>query len=105
VKLKDGWSKWMLREVMKGAMPEEVRLRKTKLGFDVPQTRWMREGLSNGHRHLWDTPQLRMARFLDAGKLAQETRRFLNGESGGLPTDPLFRAISLEHWARVHSVS
>jgi len=105
VKLKDGWSKWVLREVMKGAMPDEVRLRKSKLGFDVPQASWMQEGLSNGHRHLWDTPHLRMERFLDGGKLAQETRRFLNGESGALPTDPLFRAISLEHWARVHNVS
>jgi len=105
VKLKDGWSKWILREVMKGAMPEEVRLRRSKLGFDVPQTSWMREGLSNGHRHIWDTPELRMGRFLDARKLAQETRRFLNGERSAMPTDPLFRAISLEHWARVHDVS
>ena len=105
VKLKDGWSKWILREVMKDVMPEEVRLRKSKLGFDVPQARWMREGLSNGHRHIWDTPELRMRRFLDASKLGRETRRFLNAERGALPTDPLFRAISLEHWARVHNVS
>jgi asparagine synthase (glutamine-hydrolysing) len=105
VKLKDGWSKWILREVMKGAMPDEVRLRKSKLGFDVPQTSWMREGLSNGHRYIWDTTELRMGRFLDAIKLADETRRFLNMEHGALPTDPLFRAISLEHWARVHDVS
>jgi asparagine synthase (glutamine-hydrolysing) len=105
LKLKDGWSKWILRNVMKGAMPDEVRLRKSKLGFDVPQTSWMRDGLSNGHRDLWDTGKLRMARFLDGAKLARETRRFLNAERGALPTDPLFRAISLEHWARVHNVS
>jgi asparagine synthase (glutamine-hydrolysing) len=105
VKLKDGWSKWILRKVMQGAMPDEVRLRKSKLGFDVPQTSWMREGLANGHRHIWDTPQLRMGRFLDAGKLANETRRFLNGERGALTADPLFRSISLEHWAHVHGVS
>lgn len=105
VKMKDGWSKWILRRIMKGAIPDEVRWRKSKLGFDVPQTSWMREGLSNGHRHLWDTDKLRMARFLDKSKLAQETRRFLKGERGALPADPLFRAISLEHWARVHNVS
>jgi len=105
VKLKNGWSKWILRKVMKDAIPDEVRLRKSKLGFDVPQTSWMREGLSNGHRHLWDTGTLRMARFLDGGKLAREIRRFLKAERGALPTDPLFRAISLEHWASVHNVS
>jgi asparagine synthase (glutamine-hydrolysing) len=105
VKLRDGWSKWILREVMKGAMPEQVRLRKSKLGFDVPQTSWMREGLSNGHRHIWDTLQLKMGQFLDARRLASETRRFLRADKTALPTDPLFRAISLEHWARVHNVS
>ena len=105
LKLRDGWSKWMLREVMKGTLPDAVRLRKSKLGFDVPQTGWMRDGLSNGHRHVWETPVLQMGRFLDGGKLAAEMRRFLKGDRRALPTDPLFRAISLELWARVHGVS
>jgi asparagine synthase (glutamine-hydrolysing) len=104
LKLRDGWSKWILRKVMKDAMPDEVRLRKSKLGFDVPQTSWLREGLANGHRHVWDTSALKMGRFLDAGKLARETRRFLDQDRSALTTDPLFRAISLEHWARVHNV-
>jgi len=105
LKLRDGWSKWILRRVMKGTMPESVRLRRSKLGFDVPQTGWMRDGLSNGHRHIWDGAALKMGRFLDVRKLAAETRRFLKGGRGALPTDPLFRAISLELWARVHDVS
>jgi asparagine synthase (glutamine-hydrolysing) len=105
MKLRDGWSKWILRKVMKGAMPESVRLRKSKLGFDVPLNGWLRDGLSNGHRPLWENPTLRMGRFLDARKLAAETRAFLNGDRRALTVDPLFRAISLELWARVHDVS
>jgi asparagine synthase (glutamine-hydrolysing) len=105
LKLRDGWSKWVLREVMKGAMPEVVRLRKSKLGFDVPQTGWLRDGLSNGHRDIWDGESLQMERFLDRQKFAGETRRFLNRERGAMPIDHLFRTISLELWARVHRVS
>jgi asparagine synthase (glutamine-hydrolysing) len=103
-KLRDGWSKWILRRVMTGILPDAIRLRKSKLAFTVPQKRWMLDGLGNGHRNIWDGPTLRMARFLDPRSLAEETRRFLNSERGALASDPLFRAISLELWARVHNV-
>ena len=104
-KLHDGWSKWLLREAMKGAMPEDVRLRKSKLGFDVPQKGWMVEGLSNGRRDVWAGSKLRMERFLDARRVLRETQRFLNADRGAMPADFLFRAISLEIWARVHNVN
>jgi len=105
VKLRDGWSKWILRQVMRGVMPETVRLRKSKLGFDVPQTGWIRDGLSNGHRDVWESRKLQMERFLDPRKFATETERFLNSDRRALSIDPLFRAVSLELWARVHRVS
>jgi asparagine synthase (glutamine-hydrolysing) len=105
LKLRDGWSKWILRKAMTHTVPDKVRLRKTKLGFNTPDADWMRLGLQNGHRHIWDTPKLRMERFLDPQKLATECRQFLRGAAGALPAQSLFRAISLELWAQVHSVS
>ena len=105
LKLRDGWTKWILRKAMTRIMPEKVRLRKTKLGFDTPEADWMRLGLQNGHRQIWDTPRLRMERFLSAPNLARECREFLTGAMGALPAHSLFRAISLELWAQVHSVS
>lgn len=105
LKLRDGWTKWILRNAMTRTMPEKVRLRKTKLGFDTPEADWMRLGLRNGHRQIWDTPKLRMDRFLNAQNLATECREFLRGAMGALPAHSLFRAISLELWAQVYSVS
>jgi asparagine synthase (glutamine-hydrolysing) len=105
LKMRDGWSKWVLRQAVAGTLPEKVRLRKTKLGFDTPQAAWMRFGMQNGHRDLWDSPVLQMERFLSPEKLARESLRFLQGESGALPAGPLFRAMCLEQWARVHHVS
>ena len=104
-KLRDGWSKWLLREAMADTLPAKVRLRRTKLGFDTPQGSWMRHGMLNGHRDVWDTPRLRMERFISAPKLTRESHRFLNAEVGALPSGALFRAICLELWARVHNVS
>lgn len=41
-KVKDGYTKYMLREVMRGIMPEPVRTRVDKKGFTVPQDEWFR---------------------------------------------------------------
>jgi len=104
-KVRDGWSKWILRNAMKGVLPEKVRLRKTKLGFDAPDATWLRLGLQNGQRELWDTPKLRMERFLHGTNLARECDKFLRGAPTALPAGSLFLAISLELWARVQKVS
>ncbi|MGE0385655.1 MAG: asparagine synthase (glutamine-hydrolyzing) [Gammaproteobacteria bacterium] len=39
-KLRRGWTKWLLREAMKGVVPETVRRRRDKLGFATPESRW-----------------------------------------------------------------
>jgi len=105
LKLRDGWSKWILRDAMKGILPEKIRLRKTKLGFDAPDKTWMRLGMQNGQRELWDTPKLRMERFLHGPSLARECKKFLRRAPTALPANYLFLAITLELWARVQRVS
>lgn len=104
-KMRDGWSKWLLRNAMRGILPEKVRLRKTKMGFDAPEAAWIRTGLQNGRREFWDTPRLRMERFLHATNVARECKKFLNGAPTALPAGALFLAVSLELWARFHKVS
>lgn len=42
LKIKGGYTKFILREVMKGIMPEKVRLRVEKKGFAIPQDEWFR---------------------------------------------------------------
>jgi asparagine synthase (glutamine-hydrolysing) len=104
-KLRDGWSKWLLRESLAGTLPDQVRLRKSKLGFNTPENDWMQQGLRNGHRELCDPSKVRLHRLLDPKKMAAECDHFLSGASGNLPSETLFRALSLEMWARVHQVN
>jgi asparagine synthase (glutamine-hydrolysing) len=42
-KIKDGWSKWLLRQGMKGRMPESVVWRKNKFGFEAPEQLWQKQ--------------------------------------------------------------
>ncbi|MDF2382842.1 asparagine synthase (glutamine-hydrolyzing) [Nostoc ellipsosporum NOK] len=40
-KIRNGWSKWLLRENMKDRLPEAITWRKDKTGFEPPQKKWM----------------------------------------------------------------
>lgn len=40
-KIYNGWSKYILREAMKGIIPEKVRLRTDKVGFATPEKNWL----------------------------------------------------------------
>jgi len=40
-KIRDGWTKWMLRETMKNKLPNEIVWRKDKTGFEPPQKQWI----------------------------------------------------------------
>jgi asparagine synthase (glutamine-hydrolysing) len=44
-KMRGPWNKYVLREAMRGLIPESVRSRPDKMGFPVPQGRWFREEL------------------------------------------------------------
>lgn len=105
LKLKAGWTKWLMRRALSTTLPEKIRARKTKLGFDTPETTWLRMGLSNGRRPLWEKGPLRMEKYVSPPKLLNECSKFLTRGRGALPAEILFRAISLETWARVHEVN
>jgi asparagine synthase (glutamine-hydrolysing) len=104
-KLHNGWSKWLMRESLAGVLPDPVRWRKTKLGFNTPESEWMRDGLRNGHQSLCKSSEIRLERLLHPQRLAAECKRFLEDRRDALPSSTLFRALSLELWARVHQVN
>lgn len=105
MKLRNGWSKWLLREAMSGTLPEPVRLRKSKLGFNAPEAGWLRDGLTNGHKSLWSAGDARLTNLINPRNLQRETDQFLAGTREALPAETLFRALSLQLWARVHQVA
>ena len=41
--IRNGITKFILREAMKGVLPEKIRVRQDKIGFGTPQDEWFRE--------------------------------------------------------------
>jgi asparagine synthase (glutamine-hydrolysing) len=40
-KIRNGWTKWILRSSMEHQLPEQIAWRKEKVGFEPPQKQWM----------------------------------------------------------------
>ena len=40
-KIKDGWTKWIMRKSFLGQLPEQIAWRKDKIGYEPPQKSWM----------------------------------------------------------------
>jgi asparagine synthase (glutamine-hydrolysing) len=40
-KIRNGWTKWLLRETVKRKLPDEITWRRDKVGFEPPQKQWM----------------------------------------------------------------
>jgi asparagine synthase (glutamine-hydrolysing) len=50
-KVSGGYAKLLLREAMRGVLPEAVRLRRDKLGYNAPVVHWMGSGFD---KWMWD---------------------------------------------------
>ncbi len=42
-KIRNGWTKWVLREIMKEKLPEPITWRQDKVGFEPPQKNWIEQ--------------------------------------------------------------
>lgn len=99
MRLSDGWTKRILRDALAGILPELVRQRKSKLGFETPESSWLEGPLSN-----WLRDTLRRPRYLVDVVDMDGVHRLLAQRDGGdrfLPRQNLlFRLAIYESWAR-----
>jgi asparagine synthase (glutamine-hydrolysing) len=88
-----GWTKYVLRESLKGRIPEDIRMRKGKLAFSVPQEKWLRE--ISGYLINTFNEDFRSAKYLDKKRLINTVK------SGNYNDKVLYRAFALEKWMKV----
>ncbi len=66
-----GYTKHVLRDAMKGLMPDKVRLRRFKIGFNSPMVEWYNGGLAPMLRQLVNHPLFLESRHWDGPALRQ----------------------------------
>jgi asparagine synthase (glutamine-hydrolysing) len=104
LKVHDGWSKCAVREAMRGLLPEDVRLRTSKLAFEAPDRAWLNGALRPVVTDLVTGP-LRCARYVDPEALRAwyGSPAAAHGNQGSFLG--LFRIPSLEMWMRAFHVN
>lgn len=97
--IKNGITKHILREAMKGILPETIRLRQDKIGFGTPQDEWFREPVfQNLILSLLNTESFRSRNLIDHTKALHFYQLHLSGK--GNYAKEIWKWIHLELWFR-----
>lgn len=101
-KVRAGWTKYLLREAMRGVLPEKVRCRKEKIGGTTPASAWKGFLLRNSGklREALSGRNFRSARYVNrAGVLKNFDRLLAAGTApGASDISALWRFANLEMW-------
>jgi asparagine synthase (glutamine-hydrolysing) len=104
LKVRNGWSKYAIREAMRGVIPDVIRTRRTKLGFAAPDRRWLARDLRPQVTELI-ADALLCQRYVDQAAL----RRWYGSPDSARANEEsylgLFRVLALEMWMRAFEVT
>ena len=92
--IKDGWTKHILREAMKGTLPEEIRMRVDKNGFMTPQDEWFRTAIwQEKIRSIIESDSFASRGLFDVEAVKNQYQKHVKGEV----------QIAKEIWKWVHT--
>jgi len=97
-KIRGGMTKYILREAIRGLVPEAVRCRTDKMGFVTPEEVWMREVLREDVEAILHSASFAARPWWDAGAVREEYRRFVEGKAAYSPE--IWRIVCTELWLR-----
>jgi asparagine synthase (glutamine-hydrolysing) len=96
-KIRDGWTKHAFRIAMKGILPEQIRLRRDKIGFQIPHTSWIDGELRQKLRDFFSDQKLKGTRYYNT----QAVRTILNKKRLTIrDANLVWRALNVELWLR-----
>ena len=104
LKVNNGWSKFAVRQALRGLIPDSIRLRKTKLGFAAPDRIWLSQSLREHVSELIKT-DLRCRRYVDVEALRGWYSSPLSATANTESYLGLFRILSLEMWMRAFNLN
>jgi asparagine synthase (glutamine-hydrolysing) len=97
-RIKNGWTKYILRNAMKGLLPEKVRKRRGKIGFATPEEKWLKENREEIIK-IFNSPAFKERKYFNKDVIIKKFEEFCMGKK--YDTTLFWRIISLEIWFRV----
>ena len=94
LKIRDGWSKWILRQAMSDRLPRDIAWRRNKLGFEAPERTWQ--------QRLQPEMRATVLRSALLGDIAERGR--LEQRFSALPLRAQWRLFSVALWEQAFGV-
>jgi len=99
LKIRGGERKWVLKQAMKGLLPDAILTRK-KEGFSIPMKNWLRRELQPLMRTLLAPDRVRARGLFDATEVSRLMEDHVAGRENHAHT--LFPLMVFERWAAEH---
>jgi asparagine synthase (glutamine-hydrolysing) len=97
--IQKGMTKHILREAMKGIVPEQIRMRRDKVGFDTPQDKWFRTGkFAEYIRDIINSNHFRETGFIDQNIANNLFQKHLNKDIN--IAKEIWKWINIDLWYR-----
>ena len=101
LKIKNGYTKYLLRESMKDILPQKITMRTDKMGFSTPEAAYMKGPMRE--LFLNEIENIERIPFINQQSIKKEFDLFLNGKKR---YDRRFwRFMSYSIWSRLNNVS
>jgi asparagine synthase (glutamine-hydrolysing) len=97
-KIRNGTTKWIFREAMRGILPEVVRTRQDKVGFSTPEDKWFRGLLRGLIGDIIESPSFQARPYFDGMRIRSLFERHCQREINISPF--IWRWVNLELWLR-----
>jgi asparagine synthase (glutamine-hydrolysing) len=99
LKIRDGVRKWILKEAMRGIVPDRILTRK-KEGFSIPMKNWLRRELQPLMRTLLAPDRVTARGLFSAAEIARLVDDHVAGRENHAHT--LFPLMVFERWCQAH---
>jgi len=97
-RIKNGWTKYILRNAMKNTLPEKIRKRRSKIGFATPEEIWFKENKEK-ILEIFNSESFKKRNYFNQKEIIKKFNEFCNGKY----YDPniFWKILNLEIWMRV----
>lgn len=97
LRIRQGWTKWILRKAMEDLLPSAIVWRKDKVGFETPQRDWFETLMRNPNQ--WFADDALSGEFFDLAIVRQQLPTMFNERKPSRSL--LWGLINLETWLQV----
>jgi len=99
-KIRNGWTKFVLRNAVKGVIPEKIRKRRGKIGFETPEMEWMIK-LRHEIRKLFASKRFEKRKYFNQKEVLEKFNDFCDRKLGEDFSRMFWRIINFEIWLEV----